>query len=56
MVCCDWWDIAKEENLEINGVCSYCGEDTINGRANTGCNYSPVVCDECGSAPCDGSC
>jgi len=50
MSCCDGW------YEEPNGVCPDCGEDTTDGDASVGCNYSPVVCDTCGSAPCDQSC
>lgn len=50
-MCCDDWDRGTP-----NGVCPDCGRPTVDGKAATGCNYSPVVCDTCGAAPCDGSC
>ena len=46
--------ISKE--TEINGVCPDCGTETVNGKAAYGCNWSPCVCETCGSCPCDGSC
>lgn len=52
--CCDE-DWVSDES-EINGRCSKCGELTINGKAATGCSWSPTVCEECGASPCDGSC
>lgn len=50
-MCCDDWDLGTP-----NGECPDCGEDTVDGEAAYGCGYSPVVCDTCESAPCDGSC
>ena len=44
------------EVTEINGTCPTCGVDTVDGRAFDICDYSPVLCETCGSAPCDGSC
>lgn len=41
---------------EINGECPSCGEPTVDGDSYEGCYYSPVICDECGYAPCDLSC
>lgn len=51
MGCCDPWDYGKP-----NGVCPECGEETVDGDAAVGCRYSPINCEECGSAPCDLSC
>lgn len=51
--CSEGW---SGRSIDIDGVCPVCGEPTINGCAPSGCGYSPVICDECGSAPCDGSC
>ena len=28
----------------------------VDGRSITICGYSPVQCEDCGDAPCDGSC
>ena len=53
-MCCDGWSPEKGE--KINGKCPSCGEDTIDGMSPYGCNYSPVICDECGDTPCDQSC
>lgn len=51
-MCCDSWDIGPPV-----GECPDCGEPVNeDGEAVTGCAYSPVVCDTCGSAPCDLSC
>ena len=39
------------------GECSECGADVDeDGVALDICSYSPVVCEKCGWAPCDGSC
>lgn len=51
--CCDGW---SSDESEVNGECEECGGKTVNGSAASGCCYSPVVCDTCGYAPCDGSC
>jgi len=51
-MCCDAWD-----NGQSIGECPACGEPIDeDGDAVTGCNYSPVDCKVCGSAPCDDSC
>ena len=52
-MCCDGWEYDEEQ---INGVCPDCGIDTVDGHAFTGCNYSSVDCETCGSAICDDSC
>ena len=44
------------EDSEVNGTCPECGEPTVDGEAQSRCNYSPVECEECGYAPCDESC
>lgn len=49
-MCSEGWN-----DGEPNGTCE-CGEDTVDGHAATGCNWSPVICDKCGAAPCDESC
>lgn len=54
MSCCaalEW-----EPDEKINGVCPSCGADTIDGEAEDQCSYSPLVCEECNSSPCDLSC
>ncbi len=33
-----------------------CGAPTVGGEAYDICAWSPVACEECGYAPCDGSC
>ena len=52
-MCCDSTDYT--ENM-INGKCEKCGEPTVDGDAYEQCGYSPTICNECGYAPCDGSC
>lgn len=55
MSCCDGWDHSAEA-IEIC-ECPYCGEQVDqDGDAIYGCYWSPVICDKCGSAPCDLSC
>ena len=46
------WDIEDKPN----GECPLCWAETVDGEAYDVCSYSPVLCDECGSAPCDNSC
>ena len=41
---------------EIDGECPVCGAPTCDGDAFDRCAYSPVDCEECGTAPCDLSC
>jgi len=53
--CCDAWDLTDDGDT-INGTCPECGMPTVDGQAWTGCNYSPVDCQVCGSATCDQSC
>lgn len=53
-MCCDGW--SPEPGEEIDGECPDCGEDTVDGFAAYGCNYSPKECETCGSSPCDQSC
>jgi hypothetical protein len=52
-MCSDGWSSTEEE---INGRCPACGEDTVDGYASEGCNYSSIECVVCGDAPCDQSC
>lgn len=61
-MCCDGWQIIIDDD-EYLGECPDCGAEAVitkDGsyppRAYTGCNYSPVVCETCGDAPCDYSC
>lgn len=51
MSCCDGWDYSKDDG--VKGECPDCGEEAVDGSAIYGCNYSPVECETCGSAPCD---
>lgn len=44
------------EDEEVNGTCPACGEPTVDGIAQHICDWSPVECEICGDAPCDGSC
>lgn len=55
-MCCDGWDLEADEPGDVSSECEYCGTPTVNGHAAYGCNYSPVICEECGAAPCDNSC
>lgn len=41
---------------KVNGECPECGAPTVDGEAKEICEYSPVDCPVCGSAPCEGSC
>lgn len=52
-MCSDGWDFSDED---VDGKCPDCGVPTCNGVAQSGCHYSPVLCDTCGDAPCDLSC
>ena len=51
--CSDGWGSYRSQ---INGTCPDCGIETVDGVAACGCNYSPVECKTCGSAPCNLSC
>lgn len=52
-MCSDGWRYGLDE---VNGECPDCGYPTVDGEAFEGCNWSPVLCQTCGDAPCDGSC
>lgn len=52
-MCADGWEYDDDK---INGECPDCGAPTVDGHAQYGCNYSPITCKTCGSAPCDQSC
>lgn len=52
-MCSDGW---RYSDNEINGKCLDCDTLTVDGIAQEGCHYSPVICDICRNAPCDGSC
>lgn len=41
---------------EPNGKCPDCGFETVDGETIEACACSPVECETCGRAPCDGSC
>ncbi len=51
--CCSGWEYPDEE---VDGECPDCGGPTVEGEAQSGCSYSPVLCKTCGDRPCDGSC
>jgi hypothetical protein len=52
-MCCD----NRTDNPKKAGVCPDCdGDVDADGDSLDICNYSPVVCETCGNAPCDGSC
>lgn len=52
-MCCEGWNDPDEK---VNGECLDCGCPTVDGDPQSGCSWSPVVCDTCGWQPCDGSC
>jgi hypothetical protein len=52
-MCCTPTYFTKEQ---IDGECSECGCATVDGQAYESCEYSPTICETCGSSPCDGSC
>jgi len=53
-MCCDPCGASgKKEDIKS---CPDCGYDTINGESTEICGFSPVECNTCGYAPCDGSC
>lgn len=57
-MCCEGWNFyPKNYRDEDIAKCPDCGEDVdADGDAMVGCDWSPVLCKTCGSAPCDGSC
>ena len=52
-MCSEGWNY---KDSEVDGECKSCGEPTVDGVAQSGCDWSPVICKECGDAPCDESC
>ena len=53
MSCCD---PAGSYMPEV-GECAECGGPVDeDGDTTEACNYSPIVCETCGWAPCDQSC
>lgn len=52
-MCSDGWSYPDSA---VDGECPECGMDTVNGEAQEGCYWSPLVCGECGYSPCDYSC
>jgi hypothetical protein len=57
-MCSDGWNhYPKNYKPEDIVKCPDCNEDVDeDGFAMCGCNWSPVDCKTCGSAPCDLSC
>lgn len=53
-MCCE--SIGSTEEDGVKGVCPECAQTTYDGDSVSICAYSPVMCDLCGDAPCDGSC
>ena len=52
-----WNNYPKNYRDEDILKCPACGEDVDEaGDALSGCEYSPIGCKTCESAPCDGSC
>lgn len=52
MFCCSEGSIDEEPD----GACPECGAPTFEGDAIEWCEYSPILCENCGHRPCDGSC
>jgi uncharacterized Zn finger protein len=52
-MCADGWSY---DDSEVDGECPDCGYPTVDGVAQSGCNWSTVQCKTCGDAPCDQSC
>lgn len=52
-MCCAGTEYSEKD---IDGSCSECGAETVEGDAFDQCDYSPTDCEKCGSAPCDLSC
>jgi hypothetical protein len=53
MGCCD---NCNEGSIPVD-VCPECGNPVDeDGDSTMICSYSPVECETCGWAPCDGSC
>jgi len=56
-MCCEIQGARGEfGDVEADGVCPCCGEETFDGFAMEVCGCSPVMCETCGWAPCDESC
>lgn len=52
-MCCD----PNGSDLPTVGECQHCdGPVDEDGDSTEICHYSPLVCEECGYSPCDGSC
>ena len=52
-----WNNYPKNYRDEDILKCQDCGEDVDeDGHALSGCEYSSIDCNTCGSAPCDESC
>ena len=52
-MCSEGW---YHEDSEVDGECKDCGSPTVEGEAQSGCDWSPELCSTCGDAPCDESC
>jgi hypothetical protein len=57
-MCCEgWYNYPKNYKESDIAKCPDCGGDVdSDGYAMSGCAWSPVSCETCGDAPCDGSC
>lgn len=53
IMCSEGWYYRDEE---VDGECPKCGTPTVDGEAQSGCHWSSIECEECGDAPCNGSC
>ena len=54
MNCWGKWELSEDDS--VIGERPDCGEETIDGYARYGCDYSPIVCETCKSSPCAGRC
>ena len=50
------YDPVEFDEIEINGECPDCEEQTVDGLAWRGCKWSSVICETCGYSPCDDGC
>ena len=52
-MCCD----PRNYDSKVVGECEECGSPVdVDGESTEICGYSPIICGECGCAPCDDSC
>lgn len=56
--CCDEYTPGNLADVDKKLECANCGGavDNEGDSLELCCGYSPILCDVCGDAPCDGSC